>query len=125
MRARALIVSLAAAALIGLAAPAPAQASDVRVYVDVGDVIFTSGRAYHRHSREPLYVEYHRYGPPRYYRIVEHRYYYGPPGPPRFVPPGHYVRHYGPPPKRYKHRHHYRYDPYYRGRGEVVIRYRY
>lgn len=124
MRAMALFLSLAAAGLFGLAGATPARASDVRVYVDLGDIVFTSGRAHYRHTREPLYVEYHRYGPPRYYRVVEHRY-YGPPGPPHFVPPGHYVRHYGPPPKRYKHRDHRRHDPYYRGRGEVVIRYRY
>lgn len=126
MRKTVSILILAAAMLSGLALARPAAAGDVRVYVDLGDIVFASGRPYHRHSREPLYVEYW-YGAPRYYRVAGP--YYPPPRHVRhYAPPGHYVRHYGPPPKRWHKRHrHHDHDYYrdYRGSGEVVIRYRY
>lgn len=67
---------LAVGGAMGLAASTPAQAShDDRIYIGLGDVVFSYGRPYWRHNHEPLYVVY-EYGRPRYYRIVNR--YYGP-----------------------------------------------
>jgi hypothetical protein len=98
MRKLMLSLSLAALAGIGLFATSQARASDLRVYVDLGDIAFDYGRPYYRHGHVPLYVEHVRYGPPRYYyhRSVRHHHY---------PPPGHYVRHYAPPPRYYKKSH--------------------
>ena len=71
--------ALLAAALAGAATLLPAgkaQASDVqvRVLVDVADLIFRSGRPYYydRGYYQPVVVEYDRWHRPVYYR-------YGPP----------------------------------------------
>jgi hypothetical protein len=74
---------LAAAGATGLALSSDAQAGGGRIYVDIGDVSFSYGRPYYRHSREPLYVVY-EYGYPRYYRVAPAPVYYAPP-PPRYV----------------------------------------
>jgi hypothetical protein len=89
---------LAAAGAIGLTAAPAAEAYDSgRIYVGIGDVVFSYGRPYWRHNHEPLYVVYER-GYPRYYRAPA-PVYYAPP-PPRYV--------YAPPPRwgydRYRHR---------------------
>lgn len=115
MRTLILSLSLAALAAVGLTASPQARASDLRVYVDLGDIVFDYGRPYYRHGYVPLYVETIRYGPPRYYyhpRPVRHYHY---------APPGHYVRHYAPPPRhhgKYHHRKHHwdRHDGRYRDR---------
>lgn len=70
----------AGAAVAGLAYSDHAQADTrVRVSVDLGDVRIDYGRPYYRYDRTPVYVEYDRWGHPRYYRYVESRYYYGGP----------------------------------------------
>lgn len=94
-------LSLAAAGVLGLSTlPAAEAQASVRVYVDLGDVIFSSGRPYHRHSRAPLHVVHYSYGP-RYYHY----------GPPRVVhhyaPPPRVVHHYYAPPPRVRHVHHH------------------
>lgn len=98
--------ALLAVALGGAAAtmPAPAQAADVqvRVLVDVADLIFRSGRPYYYDEGyyQPVVVEYDRWRRPVYYR-------YGPP--PRVVyRPA--PRYYAPPPPR----HYYAPAPHYR-----------
>ena len=94
-------------ALGGFAAvvPGKAQAADVqvRVLVDVADLIFRSGRPYYydRGHYQPVVVEYDRYRRPVYYR-------YGPPPVVVYQPAGYYVpahrhapppRYYAPPPR--------------------------
>ena len=94
-------------ALGGVAAvvPGKAQAADVqvRVLVDVADLIFRSGRPYYydRGHYQPVVVEYDRYRRPVYYR-------YGPPPVVVYQPAGYYVpahrhapppRYYAPPPR--------------------------
>src|SRR5690606_7726049 len=60
---------LATAGAIGMAAAPAAEAYDSgRIYVGIGDVVFSYGRPYYRHNHEPLYVVYER-GYPRYYRM--------------------------------------------------------
>lgn len=87
---RKLILSfvLAAAGAVGLTATQPARAyDDGRIFVSIGDVAFSYGRPYHRHSRAPLYVVQESWGP---------RYYYNPPvvyAPRYYDPPR---RHYAP-----------------------------
>lgn len=84
---------LATAGAIGMAAAPSAEAYDSgRIYVGIGDVVFSYGRPYYRHNHEPLYVVYER-GYPRYYRMPA-PVYYAPP-PPRYVyaPPRHDWRH--------------------------------
>lgn len=114
MRKTILSVLLAAAGAIGLAGAPEAQARD-RIYVDVDDIVFTYGRPYWRHNREPLYVVYER-GYPRYYR-------YGPayrPGYTRYYDGPRYRDRYYPP----RHRHYdRRWDRRYYDR-DVVIEYR-
>ncbi|WP_372016306.1 hypothetical protein [Pseudoxanthomonas sp. 10H] len=132
--------ALLAAALAGAAAllPAPkAQAADVqvRVLVDVADLIFRSGRPYYYDDGyyQPVVVEYDRWRRPVYYRyeprpVVVYR-----PAPRYYAPP----RHYHPAPRphyrvsyddrydRYDrhdgHRHHGKkgkgHDKHHRGRG--------
>lgn len=106
MRKLILATVLAATAAFGLARPSSAQASDVRVYVDLGDVAFEYGRPYYRYNHEPLYVMYDSYRRPvRYYRVVDSGYYYD-----------NGYRQYGPPPwapaygwrgdRPYRHHHH-------------------
>lgn len=69
---------LAAAGVVGLVDSAPAVAHDSsHIYVGIGDVMFSYGRPYYRHTREPLFVVYER-GYPRYYRIVRAVPYYAP-----------------------------------------------
>lgn len=99
--------ALLAAALAGAATLLPArqaQAADVqvRVLVDVADLIFRSGRPYYYDEGyyQPVVVEYDRWRRPVYYR-------YGPPprpvvvyrpAPPRYyAPPRHH--HHAPPPQ--------------------------
>ncbi|AKC88346.1 hypothetical protein WQ53_10605 [Pseudoxanthomonas suwonensis] len=91
--------------------PAKAQAADVqvRLLVDVADLIFRSGRPYyydHGHYH-PVVVEYDRWHRPVYYR-------YAPPPPPvviyRSAPP---PRYYAPPPPPH-YRVSYRYDDRHR-----------
>ncbi|MBS7458215.1 hypothetical protein [Coralloluteibacterium stylophorae] len=108
------------AALAGAATLVPVEAqARVRVYVDLGDVLFSAGRPYHRHSHAPLYVvhtgygpRYYHYGPvyappPRYYAPPPPRYYYHAP-PPRVYAPR--VR-YAPPPRHWRdHDGHWRDD---------------
>lgn len=82
---RKLILSfvLATAGAVGLTAAEPASAyDDGRIFVSIGDVSFSYGQPYHRHSHAPLYVVHESWGP-RYY-------YYAEP-----------VRYYAPPPSRY------------------------
>ena len=99
--------ALLTAALAGTAALVPAQrahAADVqvRVLVDVADLIFRSGRPYY-HDRgyyHPVVVEYDRWHRPVYYRyeprpVVVYR--LAPP--PRYYAP---PRHHAPPPGHYR-----------------------
>ncbi len=94
-------VLLAVAGTVGVVAPKEAAASDIRVFVDLGDIVFSAGRPYHRHSHAPLYVVHERWGPRYYYHRPAPVYYprrpayYAPPRPVYYAPP--------PPP-----RHHYR-----------------
>ncbi len=85
--ARALMAPLLAAGL-GLAAllPAPqARAADIRVFVDLGDLVFRAGVPYYRYggAYDRVFVEYDRYGRPYYYRRMPDRvvYRYAPPPP--------------------------------------------
>lgn len=97
-----LSLMLAAAGVAGLASATPAQASDARIFVDLGDVVFSYGRPYWRYGNEPLYVVYER-GYPRYYRYDRAYSYYAPPV--YYAPP--------PPPRYYappRYDHHHRYD---------------
>lgn len=100
--------ALLAAALAGAATLLPArqaQAADVqvRVLVDVADLIFRSGRPYYYDQGyyQPVVVEYDRWRRPVYYR-------YGPPPRPvvvyRQAPPRYYAppRHYHAPPPHYR-----------------------
>lgn len=111
--------ALLAAALAGAATLLPAgkaQASDVqvRVLVDVADLIFRSGRPYYydRGYYQPVVVEYDRWRRPVYYR-------YGPPPRPVVVyrPAPRY--HYAPPPPHYRvsydDRRHYDRDRHHHG----------
>lgn len=118
MRTVLLTIALAVAGLFGLGYTAPAHADGVRVFVDFGDVYFTAGRPYYRHTHQPLYVMHHAYGPRYYYSRpaypVDYRYGYAPR--PAYYGYGieyrsghHHRRHYG-------YRDHDRYDGY-RGRG--------
>lgn len=50
-----------------MALPAPAQASDVRIWVDLGDVLFIAGQPHHRMNRQPLHILPGRHGPRYYY----------------------------------------------------------
>lgn len=111
--------ALLAAALAGAATLLPAgqaQAADVqvRVLVDVADLIFRSGRPYYYDEGyyQPVVVEYDRWRRPVYYRyappprpVVVYR-----PAPPRYYAPPHYRVSYG---DRYYDRdrhHHDRHD---------------
>jgi hypothetical protein len=92
---------LASAGVIGLAGAAPAEAYDsARIYVGIGDVVFSYGRPYWRHNSEPLYVVYER-GYPRYYRLSSSSYY----APTYYAPPAY---HYAPPVRYYDDRRGYR-----------------
>ena len=91
MRGAMLALALGATAA---AVPAPAQASDVqvRVLVDVADLIFRSGRPYYYDEGyyQPVVVEYDRWHRPVYYRhaprpVVVYR-----PPPCYYAPPRHY-----------------------------------
>jgi len=105
MRGALLAVALAGAATLLPANKAQAADVQVRVLVDVADLIFRSGRPYYYDEGyyQPVVVEYDRWRRPVYYR-------YGPPPRPvvvyRPAPP---PRYYAPPP-------HYRvsYDDRYR-----------
>ncbi len=87
---------------LGLAFAAPANAhnrhhNQARVWVSLGDVVFTAGTPYHRQYRQPLFAERGRHGP-RYY-------YYGPQQTYQGYVPGYYYDHtyYAPaplPPRR-------------------------
>ena len=92
-------VALLGLALVATVAamPAPAQAADVqvRVLVDVADLVFRSGRPYYYDEGyyRPVVVEYDRWRRPVYYR-------YGPP--PRPVVVYRPAPHYHPPVPRYR-----------------------
>jgi len=94
MRAALLAIALGGAAA---ALPSKAQAADVqvRVLVDVADLIFRSGRPYY-HDRgyyQPVVVEYDRWHRPVYYRYAPRPVVvYRPAPPPRYyyAPPRHY-----------------------------------
>ncbi|MCR6686614.1 hypothetical protein [Pseudoxanthomonas sp.] len=85
-----------------LALPVRAEAADVqvRVLVDVADLIFRSGRPYYydRGYYQPVVIEYDRWHRPVYYRyaprpVVVHApppRYYAPPPPRHYAPPPHY-----------------------------------
>jgi hypothetical protein len=112
MRKLILATVLAATAAFGVVRPSSAQAADVRVYVDMGDVAFEYGRPYYRYNHEPLYVIYDSYNHPvRYYRVVNSDYYYSNYGdgyyrssPPPWAPA------YGWRGYHRRHHHHYYYD---------------
>jgi hypothetical protein len=100
-------MAMAATAAFGMVRPSTAQASDVRVYVDLGDVAFEYGRPYDRYNHEPLYVVYDSYNRPmRYYRVVDRDYYYRAgyyrPAPPPWAPAYGY--------RHYRHHHRYYYN---------------
>ena len=111
--------ALLAAALAGAATLLPAgraQAADVqvRVLVDVADLIFRSGRPYYydRGYYQPVVIEYDRWHRPVYYRyeprpVVVYR--HAPP-PRYYAPPRHH--HHAPPPKHYRVGYSDRYDRY-------------
>ena len=95
--------TLLALALGGAAAAMPGQASaadvQVRVLVDVADLIFRSGRPYYYDQGyyQPVVIEYDRWHRPVYYRysprpVVVHAppRYYAPPPPRHYAPPPHY-----------------------------------
>lgn len=110
--------ALLALSLGGVAATVPgqAQAADVqvRILVDVADLIFRSGRPYYydygQGYYQPVVVEYDAWRRPVYYRyapppppppVVVYRqpvYYYAPPPP----------RHYAPPPRHHSPSSYYR-----------------
>lgn len=101
MRGALLAAALAAAATLLPAARAQAADVQVRVLVDVADLIFRSGRPYY-HDRgyyQPVVVEYDRWHRPVYYRyaprpVVVYQ------APPRYyAPPRHY---HAPPPRHYR-----------------------
>ena len=82
------ILSLLASALLlvlglSLAPTAKAHGPDTRIWVSIGDVVFSAGHPYHRHLHHPLHVVHGGPAP---------RYYYRAPPPPR---PHHY-RHRAP-----------------------------
>ena len=116
---RKLILSfvLATAGAVGLTAAEPASAyNDGRIFVSIGDVSFSYGQPYHRHSRAPLYVVHESWGP-RYYYHPQPVQYYAPPPPryyaPRYVAPRVYVGGgYGRYNDRYDRRHDRRDDRY-------------
>jgi hypothetical protein len=94
------ILSVLASALLlvlglTLASPSQAHGPNTRVWVSIGDVVFSAGHPYHRHLHHPLQVVHVGHSP---------RYYYAPP-PPR---PHHY-RERGPA-RVYGHS---AYPPYY------------
>lgn len=68
-----LVLAAAAVAGTGLSPDAEARGSE-RIFIGIGDVVFSYGRPYYRHNREPLYVVYER-GYPRYYRVPAPVYY--------------------------------------------------
>ena len=118
---RKLILSfvLATAGAVGLTAAEPASAyNDGRIFVSIGDVSFSYGQPYHRHSRAPLYVVHESWGPRYYYTAPTH--YYAPPPPryyaaPRYVAPRVYWGGgYGHHDDRYDRRHDRRDDRYHR-----------
>ena len=105
------ILSLLASALLlvlglSLAPSAKAHGPDTRIWVSIGDVVFSAGHPYHRHLHHPLHVVHGGPAP---------RYYYRAPPPPR---PHHYrhrapVKVYAPGvyPRYYAHGHHHRPPP--------------
>lgn len=117
---RKLILSfvLATAGAVGLTAAEPASAyNDGRIFVSIGDVSFSYGQPYHRHSRAPLYVVHGSWGPRYYYTAPTH--YYAPPpryyAAPRYVAPRVYWGGgYGHHDDRYDCRHDRRDDRYHR-----------
>ncbi len=101
MRGALLAAALAGAATLLPAARAHATDVQVRVLVDVADLVFRSGRPYY-HERgyyQPVVVEYDRWRRPVYYRyaprpVVVYQ------APPRYyAPPRHY---HAPPPRHYR-----------------------
>ena len=98
------IVSLLAGAALALGlcfgASTQAHASDVRVFVSLGDVMFSAGRPYHRHHHHPLHVVHAAYGPQYYY--------VAPPPPPR---PYHHHNHHR------RHNHHYSASAHHHAHG--------
>lgn len=74
-----LAVLLASAASLTYTAPAQANDTRVRIYVDLGDVFFDYGRPYYRYDRAPVYVAYDNWGHRRYYRYAPRYVSYGPP----------------------------------------------
>ena len=122
----ALPLLLAVAGTVGVVTPKEAAASDIRVFVDLGDIVFMSGRPYHRHSRAPLYVVHERWGPRYYYHRPAPVYYaprpvyYAPP-PVYYTPPPAYY--YAPPPSYHAPAPYPRYGYY--GRPGVSLNFRF
>jgi hypothetical protein len=106
MRGALLAAALAGAATLLPASRAHAADVQVRILVDVADLIYRSGRPYYydRGYYQPVVVEYDHWRRPVYYRyaprpVVVHRL------PPRYYAPP--ARHYYTPPRHY-HAPHYR-----------------
>ncbi len=113
------MLSLLAGAVMALgltvAPRANAHGPDSRIWVSMGDVVFSAGRPYHRHHHRPLRVIHGHHGP-RYYYVPTPTYgYYPAPRPLAFpayaYPPAHF--HPAPPPPRPGYHRHHR-SGYYR-----------
>lgn len=100
-------LSLVAGAVLALglvaATPATARGGDARIWVSMGDVMFSAGRPYHRHHHHPLQILHGPRGPSYYYYPVPaYGYYPMPPRPyayPAYYPPAPYHRPAPPPPR--------------------------
>ena len=118
MRGALLAVALAGAASVLPARQAHAADVQVRVLVDVADLVFRSGHPYYYEQGhyQPVVVEYDRWRRPVYYR-------YGPPPRPvvvyRPVPPHHYhaAPHYRVSYDDHHHGHGYGHDHHHGGKG--------
>lgn len=85
MRNSILVTTLAATLAWGTLHSPATQAADVRVVVDLGDVIYDSGVPYYRVTREPVYVVYEN-NTPTYYRVISSTSYKGKSAPPPWAP---------------------------------------
>lgn len=109
------ILSLLASALLltlglALTPAAKAHGPDTRIWVSIGDVVFSAGHPYHRHLHHPLHVVHVGHAPRYYYRAPppprpRHHRHHGPvkvyaPGPyPHYYARGHHHRPPPPPPR--------------------------
>lgn len=113
MRTTALLAGAALALGLALTPSVHAHGTDARIWVSLGDVVFTAGVPYHRYSHQPLFIEAGRHGP-RYYH-------YGPssrhfrPGPVRGHVRGYAydARYYLPPPPPPRRAGYHRHRPGY------------